>query len=133
MVPQDTAMPIQDSDESSFSGSVSFSFQFFPYSKDRIRFYYGYGVRVAYDHRWSSDGDLLSDYLDRITLGPVAYVGVEWSVKDQIGISGEYGSQLYYSYSFVKFAGELIGDYKIDTHTAGFRQDNVRLGISVYF
>jgi len=106
---------------------ISGSRQLYINPDDVIRGYYGYGLRIGYQHSWD-----IRTRDDQITAGPIGYIGVEWFVTHRISFCGEYCAQIYYTYDYYRPA--YMPYYSTSrTNTIGLTQDNVKLGVSVYF
>ncbi|TAK67418.1 MAG: hypothetical protein EPO24_00490 [Bacteroidetes bacterium] len=126
---------VYDASASQISLSLSFSKQNYMNSEDFIRLYTGLGLRVRYDHSWGeSNFTSYSNANESISMGPIIYIGIEWFFTKRMSLSGEYGGYLYYRYNYYSmYSNSLSKDVTSSDQTIGFSQDDVKLGISVYF
>ncbi|NWF90599.1 MAG: hypothetical protein HXY50_14195 [Ignavibacteriaceae bacterium] len=108
-----------------------------------VSFYWGGGFLIMYEKNTenseSSVDTLFSTYVRKSSgfgYGLEAVFGVEWFVKNNISLSGEYGFQLSHIKINTKQTrtenGSNIQNNSDDSYTRG-QGNSVRLGISIYF
>lgn len=109
-----------------------------------VSLFYGFGPMLSGSRRTiessvSTDdgpGSSSKNTTTSLGVGLGGVIGVEWFPHEQIGILGQYGSNLLYSWKKSELethAGTQDRTSRIDSNDLTFRPDTVRLGVSVYW
>jgi hypothetical protein len=114
------------------------SVQHYKEVKKQIAFYYGYGFAIGFYHQWYSPLQYQVSTLNEYSIGPIGYVGVEWFLRENLSILGEYGCVGRYKFSYVKYDYETTPEqikHKVTSkgHSFSLEQQPVKLGVSFYF
>ena len=134
--PVDTTRYSQTYNSSTAGIHLFFSYQHYPNPNQTIKFYYGYGLTAGLEHRrrvytYSYD----NSQFDTWSIGPLGYTGVEWFPNKNFSFSGEFSSIATFSYTTGVTYTSSPPRSKITTtgYSYNIYQENVKLGLSVYF
>lgn len=110
----------------------------------RVSFFYGIGPNMSGSRRTyksvvtydEGNGASSKSTITSLGVGVGGVIGVEWFPHEQIGILGQYGSNLVYNWKKTEsesLSGNQARESRSDSNELTFRADVVRLGISVYW
>ncbi|MCK6544212.1 hypothetical protein L6Q79_16205, partial [bacterium] len=132
----DSVNHFKDSQISSANVTVFLSLQTMKSFGKNIFFYSGYGLTLGFNHYWVNPNIDYRQQADTYTIGPIAYIGVEYFLNSRISLSGEYGLTGYYSYRVSKFKSYYtntdIGKTKLYEHSFGINSLTPKLGLAIY-
>ncbi|MBL7996560.1 hypothetical protein JNM05_14430 [bacterium] len=150
--PPDTAHSERNSDNSGFDLNVSSQYIHYLPIEDHIAGYYGIGPTFGYSFNKnkykdsntngsSTSSSSVSTTTNTWNIGANAVFGVEWFVRNNISLSGEYGVSLSYSNNKQDYKGESSYssnpsiDFKEQRNWDRFSlgANIVKFGLSVYF
>jgi len=150
---------LQESSDSTFSRfendnemidfDLYLQYLFFNKSYANIRFFYGVGPVIGFQHSISEETrEYTTDYYynryihqksEYWKVGISGICGVEWSVKPNLKLSAEYGINPYFYHTKVVYRREIEDDpediSRDTSESDGFRFNNraINIGISLFF